>query len=113
MHDEPSGGNSARASKSVDPEAANPRARMARQTAGGADDGEDDEATARRGIEYLAFHDPIICVSFNPDDPPSEAILRLLSPHLVGIEKEISHLLSRYLMERLAPHLRLGGIEIP
>jgi hypothetical protein len=50
-------------------------------------------------------------VSFNPDDPPSEAILRLLSPHLVGIEKEIGELVSRYLIARLAPSLRLGKIE--
>jgi hypothetical protein len=71
-----------------------------------------DEATARRGIEYLAFHDPIISVTFPEDDPPSEEILRLLSPHIVGVEQDLGELVSRYLVQQLAPHLRLGKIEI-
>jgi hypothetical protein len=112
MHDEPTGGNIARALDSADPETANPHAGVVGGTAGEADDAEDISEAARAAINYLMVHDPVVTVTFPEGDPPSEEMLRLLAPHMVGIEKDAAELVGRYLTQQLAAHLGLGGIEL-
>ena len=69
--------------------------------------GGDTEATARTAIQYLMLHDPVVSVTFPANDSPFEDMLRLLAPHMVGMEGEIAHLVARYLCESIAPHLGL------
>jgi hypothetical protein len=75
--------------------------------------GGEDNVVARRAIEYLAFHSPVVTVRFSEDDPPSEDIRRLMMPYMDGISGDLGELVARYLMQSLAnDHLGLSGIEI-
>jgi hypothetical protein len=65
---------------------------------------------ARATINYLMVHQPVVAVSFPEDDPPSQEMLRLVAPHVEGMEQEMAELVARYLCESLAPHLGLSGI---
>ncbi len=82
-----------------------------RPTAGRAGD---DEVTARRAIEYLADHAPVVVCKFPTDDPPSAEVQGLVEPYLHSASVEIGDLLSRYTMRQLADDfLGLGKIDIP
>ncbi len=73
---------------------------------------EDIEHTARRAIEYLAYHDPVVSVGFPEDGPPSQQIQRFLAPYLVEIEHDVAELACRYLMQAASVHLGLGPLKI-
>jgi hypothetical protein len=73
----------------------------------------EDAEAARAAINYLMQHEPLVTCTFPPDDRPSEGIRRIIAPYLVGIEAEIGELVVRYLLDRLAPHLRIGGLVEP
>jgi len=74
--------------------------------------GGDASEVARRAINYLMEHQPVVTVSFPPDHPPSLEMLRLLAPHVVGMEQEMSVLVARFLSESIASHLGISGMEI-
>lgn len=74
--------------------------------------GGDISKVARAAIEYLMYHQPVVVVSFPEGDPPSQEMLRLLAPHVVGMEGEIAELVAQYLCQSLTPRLGLSGIEM-
>jgi len=76
------------------------------------DVGGDISEVARRTLNYLMEHQPIVTVRFPEDHPPSEEMLRLLAPHVVGMEGEMAVLVGRFLSESIASRLGLKGIEI-
>jgi hypothetical protein len=76
------------------------------------DDPIEEPEAARAAINYLVQHEPLVNCTFPPDGQPSEDIRRTITPYLDGIEAEIADLVTRYLLDRLAPHLRISGIEI-
>jgi hypothetical protein len=74
----------------------------------------DDEETARRAIEWLADHTPVVTCTFPASDPPSAQVKRLVEPYLRDAGAEVGDLLSRYVMRQLADdHPGLCAIETP
>ncbi len=84
---------------------------------GGCDNGgnaEDDEENARRAIEWLSDHEPVVTVTFPTGDPPSVRVKDLVEPYLRRAEPEVAELLARYTMKSLADDfLGPGRIDIP
>lgn len=72
------------------------------------DPGSDNELTARRTIEYLTYHNPLISVSFRANPPLTEEMRRLLQPYLMNIEVEVGETVARYMIQSLAKdHLEM------
>ena len=74
--------------------------------------GQDDEINARRAISYLTFHELVVNVTFPGERPAIRGDQRLLGPHLVGIERDMAVLATRYILCGLANDMGLNGIEI-
>jgi hypothetical protein len=64
-----------------------------RPTAGRAGD---DEVTARRAIEYLTDHDPVVSCTFPTDEPPSAEVQGLVEPYLRAAGADVGELLSHW-----------------